>query len=62
MMTAVCYVLKDDLVSGVSDGSLIRWQGTRCGTPIEAHSGPVWVIERGLGDTFWSGGEDGKII
>jgi len=62
MMTAVCYVLKGDLVSGVADGSLIRWQGTSCGNPIKAHSGPVWAIEQGSDDTFWTGGEDGKVV
>ena len=62
MMTAVSYVLNGDLVSGVSDGSLIRWQGTTCGNPIKAHSDAIWAIERGANNTFWTGGNDGKVI
>lgn len=61
-MTAVAYVLKGDLVTGVSNGCILKWAGTTCGNPIKGHSDSVWSIVNGSNNTFWSGGNDGKII
>lgn len=55
-MKCLVYLQNGDLISGVSTGQLVKWNGTTCGDPIKAHSGPVRVIEKAPGDTFWSGG------
>lgn len=56
------YVLTNQLVSGSSKGDLVPWNGTSMGKPIKAHSAPIWCIEKGANNTFYSGSHDGKVI
>lgn len=47
-MTCVEYVLGGkQLVSGVSNGQIVKWSGNSCNNPTKAHSGAVYTIEDG---------------
>ena len=65
-MTSLNYVLNGVLVTGAQDGGLIKWAGSSAGKPIGAkqggHSDAIWAIEKGKGQTFVTGGNDGKLI
>jgi len=45
----------------VSNGSLCKWSGSSCGAPIKAHTKAVYAVINGPSNTFWTGGDDGKI-
>ena len=61
-MTSLNYVLNGILVTGAQDGSLIKWNGSSAGKPIKTHTDAIWAIEKGKGQTFITGGNDGKVI
>ena len=61
VMTVLQYVLDGQLCTGGNEGSLCVWQG-RNHKPFAKHTKRVQVIERGVGNTFWSGGFDCKLV
>lgn len=62
MMTCLAYLQNGDLISGVSTGQIVKWNGTQCGNPLKAHTTAVRVIELGLNDTFWTAGNEGRLL
>lgn len=60
-MTSVNFVLNNQCVTGTSNGNVIAWNGTAMGKPIKAHESPIWCIEKGTVNSFYTGGHDGKV-
>jgi microtubule-associated protein-like 6 len=61
-LTSINYVLNNQLLSGSSSGQLVPWNGNAMGKPIKAHTAPIWCIEKGANNTFYTGANDGKVI
>ena len=61
-MTSLNYVLNGIMVTGTQDGGLVKWTGSTAQKPIKQHTDAIWAIEKGQGNTFVTGGNDGKVI
>ena len=61
-MTSLNYVLNGIMVTGTQDGGLVKWTGSTAQKPIKQHSDAIWAIEKGQGNSFVTGGNDGKVI
>jgi len=61
-LLCVQYVCGGTLISGTNTGSIIKWAGNSPGKAVKAHTGPVYVIEKGDANTFYTGGKDGRVL